>query len=170
MLVERAPVSHIEQHEMSLESPSFDQENLPKVQGKQETKKQMFAPYKIMIGIVILFILALVAYKVATLAYAGSVASQINKGQSKFIQNADSSSGRDNGSSSGNSQSSRASRDSTKPMSKSSTADKTVIGGSDDNDEGEDPNDDDNESGDRRNSRLRKNKMSDTSSTEDDSD
>lgn len=129
-MVERAPAAHISQHEMSLESPSFDQESLPKISNKQTTQRQMFAPYKIMIGIVILFVLALVAYKVATLAYAGSAASQINQGQSKFIQNADSSSGKDNGSSSGNSQSSKTSRDSSKPMSKSTTAGKSVIGGS----------------------------------------
>lgn len=78
-------------------------------------------------GIAILFIAALVGYKLYTLAFAGSAASKINGSHSKFIQTPDSSSGKDSGSTSGNSQSSTKSQDSSKPMSTSQTTGKQII-------------------------------------------
>ena len=126
--------------------------------------------YKIVLGIAILFIGALVGYKLYTLAFAGSAASQINGSHSKFIQTPESSSGKDSGSTSGNSQSSSKSQDSSKPMSSSKTTGKSIIGpqsgpvGS--GGDGDDPEDDDEAEGSKRNQQMNKNKGSDTSSTE----
>ena len=49
-------------------------------------------------------------------------------GHDKYIQNSDSSNGKDSGSTSGHSQSSKSSRDSSKPMDAAPTAGKGVIG------------------------------------------
>lgn len=163
-------------HEMSMESPSM-QEVEPQLHSSQKTqiKSSRFSAYKIVIGVALLFIVALVGYKLLSLAYAGSAVSQINGSHSKFIQNGDSSSGKDSGSTSGNSQSSKTSRDSSKPMGISSTAGKGVISsqgsstGSSGDGEGEDPNEDEDNDGEKRKKHMRDNKMSDGSSTEEDS-
>ena len=58
---------------------------------KQVEKKRMLTPYKILIGLAIFCVVAMVSYKLFTLAYAGAAANKITNSHSKFIQNADSS-------------------------------------------------------------------------------
>lgn len=78
-------------------------------------------------SIAVVFIVALLGYKLYTMAYAGAAAGQINDAHSKFIQNSDASSGKDSGSTSKNSQSSKTSKDSSRPMGVAQTAGKSVI-------------------------------------------
>lgn len=110
----------------SVEDQHFEEE--PQMHpGKIEVKSNKFSTYKIVLGVTLLLIAALIGYKLYTLAYAGAAASQITDAQSKYIQNGDSSSGKDSGSTSGTSQSSKSSKDSSKPMSVAPTASKNII-------------------------------------------
>ena len=82
-------------------------------------------PYRIIIGVAIFLILAMASYKVYTLASSKTI-DQINDAHSKYIQNGDSSSGKDTGSNSG-SQSSKGSKNSNRPNGISKPAGKGPI-------------------------------------------
>lgn len=111
---------------------------------KQVEKKKMLTPYKILIGLAIFCVVAMLSYKLYTLAYAGAAANKILNSHSKFIQNADSSSDPDSGSQTGSS-SSKSSSSSGKSIGIAKTAGKDVIGpvgsGGDDEEPSEEDND-----------------------------
>jgi hypothetical protein len=92
---------------------------------KQQEKKSLFTPYKILLGLAIFFILVMASYKVYSSIYAPAAKSEINNLHGKIIQNADGSS-KDKGSSSGSS-SSKSSKSNDKPLSQSKTTTKTPI-------------------------------------------
>lgn len=159
------------QHDMSIGSQDLtEREEVPLA--KQVEKKKMITPYKILIGLAVFCVFAMVSYKLYSLAYAGAAVSKITNSHSKFIQNADSSSDPDSGSQSG-SQSSKSSTSSDKPLGASKPVGKEVVssvfnnGGS--GGDGEGPSEEDND-GEKRKKNLTNNKHSDGTSTEGDSD
>lgn len=135
--------------EVSMESEHIEEE--PQMHhDKTSVKSNKFSTYKIILGVSLLLIAALVGYKLYSMAYAGAAASQITDAHSKYIQNGDSTSGKDSGSTSGNSQSSKSSKDSSRPMDAAPTASKNVITfkeGSMGTGGGDDPNDEDDNEG-----------------------
>ena len=161
------PVS-FNQHEVSMGSEALSEREEVHF-AKQVEKKKMLTPYKILIGLAIFCVIAMVSYKLYTLAYAGAAANKILNSHSKFIQNADSSSDPDSGSQTG-SQSSKSSSSSDKPMGVAKPAGRDIISsghnGSGGDDEG--PSEEDND-GEKRKKNMRNNKMSDGTSTEGDS-
>lgn len=156
------------QHELSMASNALSEREEVGFT-KQVEKKKMLTPYKILIGLAIFCVIAMVSYKLYTLAYAGAAANKILNSHSKFIQNADSSSDPGTGSQTG-SQSSKASSSSDRPMGVAKPAGRDVISsgfnGSGGDDEG--PSEEDND-GEKRKKNLKNNKMSDGTSTEGDS-
>lgn len=157
------------QHEMSLGSNALSERDEVSFT-KQVEKKKMLTPYKILIGLAIFCVVAMVSYKLYTLAYAGAAANKILNSHSKFIQNADSSSDPDSGSQTGSS-SSKSSSSSDKSIGVAKPAGRDVISSSGYNGSGgddEEPSEEDND-GEKRNNNLKMNKMSDGTSTEGDS-
>ena len=156
------------QHEMSLGSNALSERDEVTFT-KQIEKKKMLTPYKILIGLAIFCVIAMLSYKLYTLAYAGAAANKILNSHSKFIQNADSSSDPDSGSQTGSS-SSKSSSSSDRPIGVAKPAGKDVISsgysGSGGDDEG--PSEEDND-GEKRKRNMNMNKMSDGTSTEGDS-
>ena len=92
---------------------------------KQQVKKPLLTPYRIIIGVAIFLILVIATYKVYSLASSKTI-DQINNAHNKYIQNGDSSSGKDSQSASG-SQSSKNSKNSDKPSGVSKPAGKDTI-------------------------------------------
>lgn len=135
---------------------------------KQIEKKRMITPYKIMIGLTIFCIVAMLSYKVYTLADSGATASKIINSQNKYIQNAESSSGQDSGSQTG-SQSSKSSQNSGKSMGVSQTVGKDVIAPNSGNGGDGDDNSEEDNDGEKRERIMKSNKITDGSSTEGDS-
>ena len=152
------PVS-LNQHEMSLGSDALSEREEVHF-AKQVEKKKMITPYKILIGVAIFCIVAMLSYKLYTLAYAGAAASKISASHGKFIQHGDSSNGQETGSQTGSS-SNKGSQKSGKPIDASSPIGKNVLGPSatgGDGDDGEGNSEEDND-GEKRNKRLRDNKL-----------
>ena len=92
---------------------------------KQKVQKQQITPYRIIIGLAIFLILSMATYKVYSLASSKTI-DQINDAHNKYIQNGESSSGKDTGSVSG-SQKSSGSKTSDKPSGVSKPAGKGPI-------------------------------------------
>ena len=140
---------------------------------KQQVKKPLLTPYRIIIGVAIFLILVMATYKVYSLASSKTI-DQINDAHNKYIQNGDSSSGKDSGSVSG-SQSSKNSKNSDKPSGVSKPAGKDIISsntntGGFGKGEGDDEDDDEQDSNEenRRKKLMDKNK-SDGASTQEES-
>lgn len=157
-------------HEMSLGTGTLsEREEMPMVhQRKQQEKKQLITPAKVLIGVAIFCILAMASYKVYTIAFPSPSESKIIQSHGKIIQNAESSSGKETSSQTG-SQSSGGSRGN-KPLGVAATVGKDVVSsnpgtGSDGDDE--EPSDTNEEN--KRKKLMDKNKMADGSSTEGDS-
>lgn len=70
-------------HEISIESHNFEEE--PQINhSKNSVKSNKFSTYKIILGVSLLLILALVGYKLYTIAFAETV-NQIDDVHRKFI-------------------------------------------------------------------------------------
>lgn len=156
---------------MSLGSNSLsEREEMPMThQRKQQEKKQLITPAKVLIGVAILCILAMASYKVYTIAFPSQSESKIIQSHGKIIQNAESSSGKETSSQTG-SQSSGRSRNN-RPLGVATTVSKDIVSsnqGTGSNDDDEEPSDTNEEN--RRKKLMDKNKMADGSSTEGDSD
>ena len=145
---------------------------------KQEVKKSMLSPYKILLGLALLFLLVLVSFKLYNQFTDHNPKSELTFAHDKIIQNAGDSS-KDKASNSGSS-SSKSSKNNEKPNAPSQPASKGTIssnsnlsGSSDSSGSGDDEEDD--KDGEKRKNSLSKNKSSDTrsskygSSTDDDS-
>ncbi len=131
---------------MSLGSNSLsEREEMPVAQpAKQQEKRQLITPTKVLIGVAIFCILAMASYKVYTITFPSPSESKIVQSHGKMIQNAESSSGKETSSQTG-SQSSGG-RQNNKPLGVAATVGKDVISsnptsGSDDEDEEPSEND-----------------------------
>ena len=171
MLDVQPPVNFNRSEEESVQSASFQHNDEVPLQKNQE-KKQLLTPYRIIIGIAIFLILVMASYKVYTLA-ASQTVDQINDAHSKYIQNGDSSSGKDSGSVSG-SQSSKSSKNSDKPTGTSKPAGKgpissnTNTGNFGGNGQGDDDDEEESNESNRRKKIMDKNKA-DGGSTDEES-
>jgi hypothetical protein len=93
---------------------------------KQQVKKSLLTPYRILIGLAIVCIFVMASYKVYTMASTKAI-DQINEAHGKYIeQKDDSSSGQEGGSVSGSS-SSKQTKNSEKPTTISKPAGKDTI-------------------------------------------
>jgi hypothetical protein len=92
---------------------------------KQEVKKSMFSPYKILLALAVVFMLVMVSFKVYNEFIAQPVASELTSSHDKIIQNAGDSS-KDKASNSGSS-SSKSSKNNEKPNTASQPASKGTI-------------------------------------------
>ena len=127
-------------HEMSLGSSTLsEREEMPMAQSpKQQEKKQLITPAKVLIGVAIFCIIAMASYKVYTITFPAPEESKLIQSHGKMIQNAGSSSGKETSSQTG-SQSSGGNKNN-KPLGVATTVGKDVISsnpsnGSDDEDE-----------------------------------
>ena len=112
--------------EISMDSaPSMDFHDSEPALGmnKQQEKKSIFSPYKILLGLAVFFMLVMVSFKVYDEFIAKPISSEINSVHGKIIQNADSSS-KDKSSTTGSS-SSKSAKNNDKPNTFSQPASKT---------------------------------------------
>lgn len=93
---------------------------------KQQLKKQVITPTRVLIAVAIFCILALGSYKMYTIAFPTNTESKMDQTHSKIISVAESSSGKDTTSNTG-SQSTKSSQDSSKPIGVAATVGKDVI-------------------------------------------
>jgi|JI6StandDraft_1071083.scaffolds.fasta_scaffold170516_2 cytoskeletal protein RodZ len=115
-------------HEMSLGSSTLSEreEEMPMAEPiKQQEKRQLITPTRVLIGVAIFCILAMASYKVYTITFPAPSESKIIQSHGKMIQNAESSSGRETSSQTG-SQSSGGSKGN-KPLGVATTVGKDVI-------------------------------------------
>jgi cytoskeletal protein RodZ len=145
MLSVQAPIEHGRQEIFSEQNSIQEQDEIPmEMPTKQQLKKQVITPTRVLIAVAILCILALGSYKVYTIAFPATTESKMDLTHSKIISVAESSSGKDTNSNSG-SQSSKSSQDSGKPIGVAKTVGKDVIssniqGGSGNGGDDKDPN------------------------------
>lgn len=114
--------------EISMDSAPALQEREPEMLNKQQEKKSMLSPYKILLALAVFFMLVMVSYKVYDYVAPTITDSEINSAHGKLIQHADSSS-KDKASTSGSS-SSKTSKNNDKPNTRSQPASKGPIGSS----------------------------------------
>ena len=115
-------------HEMSLGSSTLSEreEEMPMAEPiKQQEKRQLITPTRVLIAVAIFCILAMASYKVYTITFPAPSESKIIQSHGKMIQNAESSSGRETSSQTG-SQSSGGSKGN-KPLGVATTVGKDVI-------------------------------------------
>ena len=114
-------------HEMSLGSSTLsEREEMPMAEPiKQQEKRQLITPTRVLIAVAIFCILAMASYKVYTITFPAPSESKIIQSHGKMIQNAESSSGRETSSQTG-SQSSGGSKGN-KPLGVATTVGKDVI-------------------------------------------
>lgn len=129
---------------MSLGSSSLsEREEMPIAQSpKQQEKKQLITPARVLIGVAIFCIIAMASYKVYTITFPAPEESKLIQSHGKMIQNAGSSSGKETSSQTG-SQSSGGSKNN-KPLGIATTVGKDVISsnpGSGSDGEDEEPSD-----------------------------
>lgn len=135
---------------------------------KQEARKSMLSPYKVLLALAVLFMLVMVSFKVYNEFIATPAESEINSAHGKIIQNANSSN-KDRASNSGSS-SSKTSKTNDKPNTSSQPAKKTIISsnsnlsGSDSGSNGG-SDDEDDKDGEKKKKIINGNKSSDTRSS-----
>jgi thiol:disulfide interchange protein len=61
---------------------------------KQQEKKQLITPAKVLIGVAIFCVLAMASYKVYTITFPSATESKLEQSHGKIIQNVESSSGK----------------------------------------------------------------------------
>lgn len=135
----------------------IEQSQQPQLQ-KQQLKKNKITLTKVLIGIAILLVFAMVSYKVYTMAFPSKSESIMGQQYGKMIQNAGSSSGQET-SSNGGSQSTKSSKSTGRPIGVAKTISKdsfaTNLGkGSRNGGDGQDPSE--NNDGDKRKKQLQK--------------
>ena len=95
---------------------------------KQQEKKSMLSPYKILLALAVFFMLVMVSYKVYDYVAPSVTESEINSAHGKLIQHSDASSSSKGKGSSTQSTSSKSSKNNEKPNMHSQPATKAPLG------------------------------------------